>query len=407
MPSSSLDRHCQGGIAAILAMDSPDASSRTIGRPSGDLVKRGRGNGARGRAVLFFPRHRTKIHRYRGGECPRAAKGGCCFLGTGRSPGRTGSASTFASLDRRVKDGKGKRSESAEAKEHTARAERETQVVPGRKSAISSPCGRVWERGARYEPIRARFADLVSESESARRAFKSARTHRDKRTRTTVFFHLVPRTSRDRNAPRLLSSGKRNGIPRRRQCQERSNESPRLLRMTVSARIHLRTRDLSANRLVAPKKKKRNGVVVRYRSPSRPATGANCHARIYCNPRDTETAMPGAPQTAGRILHRYRYCASGGRQSDITAHQNSPHRRGSREIILICSPSGYGRDATARPPAPRSSRRNCGRSRPLTFEGLICARSGAPSSEPPSIRCRLFRRTTGAVDHSACRSRGD
>ncbi|KYQ48277.1 hypothetical protein ALC60_12605 [Trachymyrmex zeteki] len=30
-------------------------------------------------------------HRYRGGECPKAAKGGCCFLGTGRSPGRTGS----------------------------------------------------------------------------------------------------------------------------------------------------------------------------------------------------------------------------------------------------------------------------------------------------------------------------
>lgn len=60
MPSSSLDRHCQGGIAAILAMDSPDASSRMIGRPSGDLAKRGGERGA-GRAVLFFPRHRTKI----------------------------------------------------------------------------------------------------------------------------------------------------------------------------------------------------------------------------------------------------------------------------------------------------------------------------------------------------------
>lgn len=53
MPSSSLDRHCQGGIAAILAMDSPDASSRTIGRPSGDLAKRGGERGARRGSALF------------------------------------------------------------------------------------------------------------------------------------------------------------------------------------------------------------------------------------------------------------------------------------------------------------------------------------------------------------------
>lgn len=53
-----------------------------------------------------------------------------------------------------------------QAKEQSARAERDASGT-GRKSAISSPCGRVWERGARYESIRTGFADLVSESESA------------------------------------------------------------------------------------------------------------------------------------------------------------------------------------------------------------------------------------------------
>lgn len=79
----------QSGIAAILAMDSLDASSRPIGRPSGDLEKRGgeEGGGWRG---LFFPRSwgwrlLVLLYRYRSGECPTAAKGGCCFLRTGRS----------------------------------------------------------------------------------------------------------------------------------------------------------------------------------------------------------------------------------------------------------------------------------------------------------------------------------
>ncbi|KOC70504.1 hypothetical protein WH47_00649 [Habropoda laboriosa] len=62
----------QSGIAAILAMDSLGASSRLIGRPSGDLEKKG------GRLLVL-------LHQYCGGECPRAAKGGCCFLRTGWS----------------------------------------------------------------------------------------------------------------------------------------------------------------------------------------------------------------------------------------------------------------------------------------------------------------------------------
>lgn len=65
-----------------------------------------------------------------------------------------------------MEDGKEKRGVRVQAMEHTARAERDASGT-GRKSAISSSCGRVWERGARYEPIRVGFADLISESESA------------------------------------------------------------------------------------------------------------------------------------------------------------------------------------------------------------------------------------------------
>ncbi|KOX80971.1 hypothetical protein WN51_00889 [Melipona quadrifasciata] len=50
----------QSGIAAILAMDSPDAAE------------------LRRRRLLVLP------WQYRSGECPTAAKGGCCFLRTGR-----------------------------------------------------------------------------------------------------------------------------------------------------------------------------------------------------------------------------------------------------------------------------------------------------------------------------------
>ncbi|CAD1474354.1 unnamed protein product [Heterotrigona itama] len=81
----------QSGIAAILAMDSPDASSRPIGRPSGDLEKRGGEEGGRWRGG-FFPAEAEdedcwfcRGREYRSGECPTAAKGGCCFLRTGRS----------------------------------------------------------------------------------------------------------------------------------------------------------------------------------------------------------------------------------------------------------------------------------------------------------------------------------
>lgn len=67
--------------------------------------------------------------------------------------------------------------------------------------------------------------------------------------------------------------------------------------------------------------------------------------RGYCSPRDIETATRAGNRMGTYILrHRYRYCASDGRQSDITAHQNSPHRQRSREMILInrpvYSPSG-------------------------------------------------------------------
>lgn len=66
---------------------------RSVGPPV--IWRKGAGCGARGGQCSFFRGTGRRLlvlqHRYRGGECPRAAKGGCCFLGTGRSPGRTGS----------------------------------------------------------------------------------------------------------------------------------------------------------------------------------------------------------------------------------------------------------------------------------------------------------------------------
>lgn len=59
--------------------------------------------------------------------------------------------------------------------------------------------------------------------------------------------------------------------------------------------------------------------------------------REYCNPRDI-------PKLQCRILHRYRYYLSGGRQSDITVHQNSPHRQRPREIIPIIGQSIFRRE---------------------------------------------------------------
>lgn len=67
---------------------------RSVGPPV--IWRKGAGCGARGGQCSFFRGTGRRLlvlqqHRYRGGECPGAAKGGCCFLGTGRSPGRTGS----------------------------------------------------------------------------------------------------------------------------------------------------------------------------------------------------------------------------------------------------------------------------------------------------------------------------
>lgn len=83
------------GIAAILAMDSPDASSRTIGRPSGLIWRKEAGKDTRdaGRAVIFFSAAQDEDCWFCSSgnaavvNAPGAAKGGCCFLGTGRSPG--------------------------------------------------------------------------------------------------------------------------------------------------------------------------------------------------------------------------------------------------------------------------------------------------------------------------------
>ncbi|KYN08417.1 hypothetical protein ALC62_00614 [Cyphomyrmex costatus] len=145
-----------------------------------------------------------------------------------------------------------------------------------------------------------------------RRAFKSARTHIEiKRTRARprVFFRSQFRETSSNSEvhrgfyPAESAMGSRGDVNARGECGEgeRSGhqqhedhlflvllqESPRPLRMTVSARIHLRTRDLSANRLVTPEK---------------------------------------------------RRC---GRESDITMHQNSPHLIGasSRDDILMIGQS--------------------------------------------------------------------
>lgn len=81
----------QSGIGAILAMDSPDASSRAIGRPSGDLEKRGGEEGGwwRERGLFFrgvededcwFCYTGTAVV-----NAPGRQKAVAAFLGTGRS----------------------------------------------------------------------------------------------------------------------------------------------------------------------------------------------------------------------------------------------------------------------------------------------------------------------------------
>lgn len=145
--------------------------------------------------------------------------------------------------------------------------------------------------------------------------------------------------------------------------------------MTVSARIHLRTRDLSANRSL----RKKNGVVVRYRSPSRPAIGVGLSRE--------DIVIPGIPKPRRGFhrprdgtLHLYRYCALDGRQSDVTAHQNSPHRQCSCKMIFLIKINQIDKSVLRREiDATRNNtcaameyRDNRERSRPLTFEGLIC-----------------------------------
>lgn len=80
----------QSGIGAILAMDSPDASSRerSVGPPviwRKEAEKRVDGGE---REAFFSAESRMKIvgfaiHRYSGSECPGAAKGGCCLSRNG------------------------------------------------------------------------------------------------------------------------------------------------------------------------------------------------------------------------------------------------------------------------------------------------------------------------------------
>lgn len=166
---------------------------RSVGPPV--IWRKGAGNGARGGQCSFFRGIGRRLlvlqHRYRGGECPRAAKGGCCFLGTGRSPGRTGSGDCVViSLHLRLFGPTSGRRKGEKERERRRRSiphgRKETQAGTGRKSAISSPCGRVWERGARYESmspfgLSGRSGSRIGERER-RRAFKSARTHRDKYT---------------------------------------------------------------------------------------------------------------------------------------------------------------------------------------------------------------------------------
>lgn len=70
-------------------MDSPDASSRAIGRPSGDLEKRGGEEGGWWRERgLFFRGVEDEDCWFcytgtGGSECPGAAKGGCCLSRNG------------------------------------------------------------------------------------------------------------------------------------------------------------------------------------------------------------------------------------------------------------------------------------------------------------------------------------
>ncbi|EZA52737.1 hypothetical protein X777_07118 [Ooceraea biroi] len=226
MPSPSLDRPCQGGIAAILAMDSPDAS-----------------------------------------------------------------------------------------------------VVPEKERNIIVVRASVGARCPIRDTIRASFADLCiggeRESESApRRVRTHACTHGDKYVRRRMIVFFPPGSAnlpRDGDGPRFSvfceRMGSRGDVNASNVCGEGERYghhqheghlflvllqgSPRLLRLTVSARIHLRTRDLAAN----------------------------------------STLLLDVAPKAPNVRH--------GRQSDITAHQKSAHcrRRPSETILVIPGRSILRREA--------------------------------------------------------------
>ena len=113
-------------------------------------------------------------YRYRGGECPKAAKGGCCFLGTGRSPGRTGSGDCVViSLHLRLfgpTSGRRKGEKERECRRGSIPHERkETQVVPGERAQYHRRAGECGSEVPDTSPfgLPLRFADFISESETA------------------------------------------------------------------------------------------------------------------------------------------------------------------------------------------------------------------------------------------------
>lgn len=159
--------------------------------------------------------------------------------------------------------------------------------------------------------------------------------------------------------------------------------------MTVSARIHLRTRDLSANRPSTPKKKRKKKEK-RRRRPLSFTVASRSRGELSREdiviPGGTETATPGTHGTAGRYFTPVSLLCvrwtSRWHNSAPELSTSSVFLRDDFDNRSVCSPSGNWRDVAVRTPAPRSNRGNSERSRPLTFEGLICTWSGAPAGAP-------------------------